>query len=192
MGCSLELFEIISRINRLRISWTRSPREPINPILRQYRIDLGEKLHNLVQHVGSEEDNYATPWERNRALATADIYRIAAILYLQRACPIDGDDSTRDPYVVAAFSALETLKVPSSPWPLFVVACESQSEEQRMRILQMLDRMDSTRNIGNILVLRNIIEQFWKQNDLRGLGCSSRQLNWSHFGRSDIPVPWFV
>lgn len=164
----------------------------MNLILRQYRIDLGEKLRNLVQHIGSEEDAFTTPPKRSRVLATAEIYRIAAILYLQRACPIDGDDSTRRSYVEDAFRALETLKVPSSPWPVFVVACESQSEEQRMIILQMLDRMDSTRNIGNILVLRDIIERFWKQNDLRGLACPSQQLNWSHFIRSDIPVPWFV
>ena len=80
----------------------------------------------------------------------------------------------------------------TSPWPLFILACESQTDRQRIQILRTLDRMDSSRNIGNVLVLRSIIESFWTQCDLRADLPTSNPLKWWEMVNYETAMPWFI
>lgn len=80
----------------------------------------------------------------------------------------------------------------TSPWPLFILACESQTDGQRIQILRTLDRMDSSRNIGNVLVLRSIIESFWTQCDLRADLPTSNPLKWWEMVNYETAMPWFI
>ncbi|KAI8657158.1 Transcriptional regulatory protein moc3 [Fusarium keratoplasticum] len=189
LGCSIEVFEVLSKINRMRLS--SGYKDSSSPLLEltKCRNILELRLNNLLQFLDPEEEHSTTPIERARILAKAELYRLAALLYLLRVCPADGDGIARNAYLDQAHKVLDMLPVVSSPWPLFIVACESQTDEQRVIILRVLDEMEKARNIGNIHVARRIIEMFWKQKDLQGPG--SRLMYWHLIDRDD-KVPWFA
>ncbi|EMT71889.1 hypothetical protein FOC4_g10003733 [Fusarium odoratissimum] len=50
----------------------------------------------------------------------------------------------------------------------------------------------SVRSIGNIKVLRDVIESIWKQQDLRSIGKAGQRVDWLQFVECDVPVPWFI
>lgn len=156
------------------------------------RYELESRLQNMIQLLDPEEEHTTTILERTCTLAKAELYRLTALLYLQRICPIEGDSISRKAYLGQAFNTLEVLPAVSSLWPLFIIAGESQSDEQRITILQVLNEMEKARNIGNIYVIRQMIEMFWKQKDLgTGLGPREQLMCWRLID-SDVSVPWFA
>lgn len=149
-------------------------------------------LETLTQNLPSEEQASSLPQRTALTLATAELYRLATLLYLQRVCSLPQDEVTRPTHIDQAFSTLRNLEVATSPWPLFVLACESQTDCHRIQILRTLDRMDATRNIGNVLVLRSLIESFWTQCDLRADVTSGNPLKWWEMVNYKTAMPFFI
>ncbi|QGI68346.1 uncharacterized protein FFB20_05500 [Fusarium fujikuroi] len=185
LGCSVEVLEIIDEINMMRL---HSAQDCLSTSTLQ-RCDLAMKLYNLRQLVAPIECSDSL--RSHRILAIAELYRLAALLYLQRVHSIAEDDFTRPAYVQQALGILKSLDVATSPWPVFIIACEVD-EQDRVSILHTLDRMDSVRSIGNIKVLRDIIKGIWKQQDLRSIGKAGQRVDWLQFVEGDVPVPWFI
>jgi hypothetical protein len=52
--------------------------------------------------------------------------------------------------------------------------------------------MDSVRSIGDIKVLRDVIESIWKQQDPQSIGKAGQRVDWLQFAECDAPVPWFI
>jgi hypothetical protein len=84
------------------------------------------------------------------------------------------------------------MEVCTSPWPLFILACETTTDADRIKILRVLDRMDNSRTIGNVFVLRSIIEAFWKQKDLQEDVRKPKHVDWRHLVNLDTASPWFI
>ncbi|KAF5638736.1 uncharacterized protein FTJAE_5123 [Fusarium tjaetaba] len=185
LGCSVEVLEIIDEINMMRLHVAHDC--PSTSTLQ--RCDLAMKLHNLRQLPAPIECSDGL--RSQRILAIAELYRLATLVYLQRVHPIAEDDFTRTVYVQQALGVLKDLGVATSPWPVFIIACEVD-EQDRVSILHTLDRMDSVRSIGNIKVLRDVIESIWKQQDLRSIGKAGQRIDWLEFIECDVPVPWFI
>lgn len=163
---------------------------------------LERKLVTLTQRV----DFINTPTQpsnpgvsdHRKPLLTAELYRVATLLYHHRVYASHLDRTKeRGNYLHHAFDLLSQMHLCTSPWPLFVVASEANSDEHRLLILRMLDRMDEARKIGNVFVLRDIIQSFWKQQDLAvGWYDAGAQPRWSGswdllFGEKRA-VPWFI
>ncbi|KAL5593360.1 hypothetical protein FOBRF1_012462 [Fusarium oxysporum] len=185
LGCSVEVLEIIDKINMMRL---HSAHDFLSTSTLR-RCDLAMKLYNIRQLLAPIESSDSL--RAHRILAIAELYRLATLLYLQRVHPIAEDDFTRPVYVQQALGVLKSLGVATSPWPVFVIACEVD-EQDRVSILHTLDRMDSVRSIGNIKVLRDVIESIWKQQDLRSIGKAGQRVDWLQFVECDVPVPWFI
>lgn len=185
LGCSVEVLEIIDRINMMRL---HSAHDCLSTSTLR-RCDLAMKLYNIRQLLAPIESSYSL--RAHRILAIAELYRLATLLYLQRVHPIAEDDFTRPVYVQQALEVLKSLGVATSPWPVFVIACEVD-EQDRVSILHTLDRMYSVRSIGNIKVLRDVIESIWKQQDLRSIRKAGQRVDWLQFVECDVPVPWFI
>lgn len=156
-------------------------------------------LTQCVDPIDSPRSQSISAEERSKVLLTAELYRIAALLYNQRihAGYLDRCHE-REFFLIQAFQTLGRLPICTSPWPLFVIACEADSDDQRLVILRMLDHMDEARNIGNVFVLRDIILSFWKQQDLAA-DCDGRggHPSWLDslnllFLHSNTAVPWFI
>ncbi|ROW07452.1 hypothetical protein VMCG_03923 [Cytospora schulzeri] len=195
LGCSVEIMEIIHYINQLRSAPTRKLTEQNGrlelPSVMWTCQGLQDRLSRLEQQLPAEYKGQSVR-ERTKVELTAELYRIAAVLYLRAICPnIDATNQTHM-WLEQAFKVLASLEICTSPWPLFVVACESKSDEQRIVILRALDRMDEDRKIGNVFVLRNLIENYWKQQDLQADGDRVKPRKWWELMNFDTAAPWFI
>ena len=188
--------EIVSYVNGLRAVALRGELEVLTTEEQTRRqeewLKAESRIANLAQHLDPQADAQLPPHERVRIHTTAELYRIATFLYLQRTCNAPHAEEQRALYMDCAFKALHSLAICTSPWPLFVIACETETDEQRIEILQILDQMDDERNIGNLLVLRNIIESFWKRKDLQADSGRSNDLKWWDVVDLQTAAPWFI
>lgn len=188
--------ELISYVNGLRAAVVRGELVTSTPEEQAQRQEEWHRVENQIATLSQRLDPRAAillPMsEQVRIQTTAELYRIATFLYLQRTCNTAHAEELRSVYMEQAFNALRSLEICTSPWPLFVIACETETDEQRIEIMQILDRMDDTRNIGNLLVLRNIIESFWKRKDLQADIGRSNDLKWWDVVNLQTTAPWFI
>ncbi|KAL7622818.1 hypothetical protein AAE478_006497 [Parahypoxylon ruwenzoriense] len=196
LGCSVEVMEIISYVNGLRAMELRGEPVGFTPEERVRRADewhaIKSRITSLEQRLDPMDASRLPQKERTRIRTTAELYRIAALLYLLRTGECAQNQDFRSMYLEEAFKALNRLPVCTSPWPLFVIACETETDQQRIMILQTLDRMDDTRHIGNVFVLRDIIESFWKQQDLQADSGRMSNIKWWNVVNLNIPAPWCI
>ncbi|KAF3763683.1 hypothetical protein M406DRAFT_352432 [Cryphonectria parasitica EP155] len=195
LGCSIEIMEIIHNINQLRYIATRKSSEEdmqpdYPPVMWTYK-GLHDRLSRHKQQLPPDYQQRPVR-EQTKVQLTAELYRIAALLYLRAICPSTNTVSRGPDWIDSAFEVLGGLEICTSPWPLFVVACESQTDQQRITILRTLDRMDEDRKIGNVHVLRSLIENFWKQQDLQADEDRVEPLRWWELRNSNSPAPWFI
>ncbi|KAK7952270.1 N-terminal fungal transcription regulatory domain-containing protein [Apiospora aurea] len=196
LGCSIEVMEIISYVNGLRAADLRgdaayySAEEKTRKNEEWHRIEA--KLATLEQTLAPDSTDKLSQSERTRILTTAELYRVAASLYLQRTTNSPQALEARSIYLTQAFQLLGNLSICTSPWPLFVIACESEADEQRIEILLNLDKMDRERHIGNYYVLREVIEVYWKQHDLQADSARQSQTKWWDIVDLNTAAPWFI
>ena len=153
---------------------------------------LENRIFLLTQRLDPRHEERLTRHDRIRTLATAELYRIATFLYLHRIGSAEPSQDTKSMYIQQALQILNSLEVCTSPWPLFVIACETETDDQRINILRTLDRMDEERHIGNVFVLRHIIESFWKQQDLMADSGRAGSLKWWDTIDLNLSAPWFI
>lgn len=160
--------------------------------LTDVHLGMATTIRSLQQHLC--DNQHEDPSDgRSQASLTAELYRIATLLYLYTVCPDLADNMERDYRLNQALNILQEMAVCSSPWPLFIVAGEVTTDAQRMLILDVLERMDSLRNIGNVFLVRRLIGAYWKQLDLNAGGDKSqaRPRIWQFLGSSSA-TPWFI
>ncbi|KAK8048747.1 fungal-specific transcription factor domain-containing protein [Apiospora phragmitis] len=196
LGCSIEVMEVISYVNGLRAADLRgdatqySAEEKTRKNEEWHRVEA--KLATLEQTLHPDSIDKLSQSERTRILITAELYRVAASLYLQRTTSSPQALEARSVYLLQAFQLLGNLKICTSPWPLFVIACESEADEQRIEIMLNLDKMDKERHIGNYYVLREVIEVYWKQHDLQADSTRQSQTKWWDIVDLNTAAPWFI
>ncbi|KAK5989549.1 hypothetical protein PT974_11076 [Cladobotryum mycophilum] len=192
LGCSLEIIAIIQRLNKLRGALMRNEADVNSLEMINQRSELEHRLVNLVQRIDPDGEAFETPARRSRILVTAELYRLGVFLYLLHVCPLPGDNDHQTTYLQQAFEVFDSLKVVTSPWPVFMIACSCETDEQRIKIMQTLDLMNNVRNIGNIRVMRHIIEACWKQYDLHNDSNPAQGMKWWDFINYETAVPWFI
>jgi hypothetical protein len=196
LGCSAELLGLISCINQLRgfkdtKPWSpgQPPREVLDIAMR-----IRSQLQNLVQdvHISSEQP-VAELTSHNRIIRTAEFYRIGALLYLHEITLCRTLPGTEvEGLVDDGFAVLKQLEICTSPWPLFVLACNVTSDINRLKTLQILDDMDHKRRIGNYQIIRGLIQAVWKQQDLGIDEKMPAQVDWRSLIDSKSSVPSFI
>ncbi|KAI1823435.1 fungal-specific transcription factor domain-containing protein [Xylaria intraflava] len=196
LGCSVEVMEIISCVNQRRAAEMRCDSHALlsQGVVNknnEYKI-LASRLESLTQRLDPRVAEHLSQHDRVRTLATAELYRIATFLYLLRVFSPETPPDPKPVYLKEALRILANLKLCTSPWPLFVIACETENDDQRISILQALDLMDQERHIGNVFVLRHIIESFWKQQDLQADSGRASNLKWWDTIDANLTVPWFI
>ncbi|KAH6691315.1 fungal-specific transcription factor domain-containing protein [Plectosphaerella plurivora] len=193
IGCSGEVFDAMRHVNRLRRTRCEPGDAYTSEAILEQRFQLEMVLQKATQRINPADVNTKEDTPTERIMATAQLYRLATLLYLLRAVPDAADEGRRRSYLNEAFMALRRTGVATSPWAVFVVACESRRDTERSFMLDVLDKMVEARNIGNIRVLRTIVEAIWKQQDIADNANSSPDASptWptTDYG---IPVPWYA
>lgn len=178
MGCSRGLLDIISQIsdissNMERINSTRALTPDEIQQMDHSRRRLERALYAVRQHVPSTTSN------PNLALV-AEAKRTTALLYLyDRFYPFSLSLGDPDPpeatthhlkrLVHSLVSQLELLPVtPTLLWPLFVLGNASPDNEQHRRfVLERLDDMLKTRNLGSVRLARRLVERKFRKWDMQ-------------------------
>ncbi|KAI9163791.1 transcriptional regulatory protein [Paramyrothecium foliicola] len=191
VGCSMEVFEIIDQVNNLRALSIRHA-EQAKKLTSHGRSEFGPRLENLVQKLDPTEEESITSMRKVQILATAELYRLAAQMYLYRVCPSLEDDECIAVLLEQALATINQLPIVTSPWPVFIVACESKTDAHRICMLSVLDIMSQARKIGNLNTMRAAIESYWKQYDLQADAAVEKTVPWWLMFDDVKPVPWFV
>jgi len=182
----MQVLECISCINKLAKLFHQGA-TPALP-LEAFAGDLRFQLETLRQIPSVVEDNTSGRIDEVRIGNTAELYRLAALIYFHKTIPStlgDYQDTVRK-----SLGILCLLDVCTSPWPLFVTACEVVSDEDRLKILDILENMQLKRRIANVDIMRGIIESLWKQQDL--LGSQKNKANWRQVAELEGIMPSFI
>ena len=193
LGCSLEVMEMVQAINDLRcgIIDTRKPHNL--SLFNEQRTFIKTRLEAIRQTIGPTAADESGNLQRRRIIATAELYRLSTLIYLEQTSrQIAGEirsgfDEATDDLIARTLNVLDQLEVCTSPWPLFIVACEVRTDEGRIKILDVIDKMNNERRIGNVSVLKRIIEIYWNQQDLRLTNTTSGTPDWRQLINTKVP-----
>ncbi|KIW66023.1 hypothetical protein PV04_08232 [Phialophora macrospora] len=188
LGCSEELMQLVSCINKLCDQCA---------VEDELISELEKRLYGLSQNieVRVEKPNVSSNHgvDEPRIRRTAEFYHLAALIYFNRQIRRYPTDSPIvQSLVLTALGLVSEMEVCTSPWPMFVVACEVLNDDQRLQVLEVLTKMESRRRMGNISVTKIIVESLWKQQDL-GLGEDGRaKLEWRDIADMRDLSPSFI
>lgn len=138
------------------------------------------------------EDDTTGKIDQMKIENTAELYRLGALIYLHSILSIPSDSDTIQDLVNKALEILTRNGICTSPWPLFIAACEVVSDEQRIQILDVLEDMQSERRIRNLEIVRGIIETVWKQMDLAEGNGASKRVDWRKLVDMRKRIPSFI
>lgn len=98
------------------------------------------------------------------------MYQISTLIYLSRATGAragSGGGGGRLGNLARSIMDSHTARTRCHHmFPLFILACEARTEEQRAAILDLIHHMEQPSNAGRIELLRHEIQAVWVQLDL--------------------------
>ncbi|KAF7899967.1 hypothetical protein EAF00_004303 [Botryotinia globosa] len=186
LGCSLEVLECISCINELSGITERQGE------YQDFARGLVKQLENAHQISAIMEDDTTGKIDQMKIENTAELYRLGALIYLHSILSTPSDSDIIQDLVNKALEILTRNGICTSPWPLFIAACEVVSDEQRIQILDVLEDMQSERRIRNLEIVRGIIETVWKQMDLAEGNGASKRVDWRKLVDMRKRIPSFI
>ncbi|KAH7235331.1 fungal-specific transcription factor domain-containing protein, partial [Fusarium tricinctum] len=127
---------------------------------------LENKITSVVplgpKGIPNTTSDLSTAW-----VATMDLLKLAALIYLKRASRnFSGTSPQIDAMVEKAHVLLDDLGTFNLAFPLLIIGCEARTDEQRIRILDHLERAMRTSTLRSLHGLHNILQQIWVQDDL--------------------------
>ena len=128
-----------------------------------------------------------------RITLTAELYRIAATLYLYQVTHAAFDPTVdRQDLVHKGLNILWEMKICSSPWPLFILACSVSDDSDRIRILDLMKKSGSSRRIGNYSIIIALAKAVWKRHDLVVDEKAKREVDWRELVEEGGYMPSFI
>ncbi|KAL7920241.1 fungal-specific transcription factor domain-containing protein [Trichoderma austrokoningii] len=162
-GCSLELLDILHEI--FDNVFDRDS-EQHKSLEHNARLEILEQRLHRLSHT---EQSYASDLDDSSSYDAqiAEFYRLAALLYLQRVARNSPRDTPHVIKLVAeAYRALEVMARCDRPWPLFVIALEASTEDERRLVLAKIETLLERKPLRKFMMLRVMIQQAWSQHDL--------------------------
>ena len=97
----------------------------------------------------------------------AELFRLTGLIYLNRAGRgASLPNQMLRGWIEESFAILERVGTCERTFPLFIVACEAQTDDRRSLILGILNSTQAQFQPGSIMSARGCIERFWAQDDL--------------------------
>jgi hypothetical protein len=125
---------------------------------------LERRITNIVPTApeASISDTTSTAW-----VATIELFKIAALIYLKRASRnFSGISPHIDAMVERAYALLDSLEAFNPTFPLLIIGCEARTDEQRIKILEHIEKAINTSSLRGLHGLRDILQQIWVQDEL--------------------------
>ncbi|KAF2656195.1 hypothetical protein K491DRAFT_715581 [Lophiostoma macrostomum CBS 122681] len=195
LGCSGELLQLIQCINHLRnLQSCTLPRgrQEQDDILHATQL-LRNRLTNLRQECHIVQIESAGAIDSQRITLTAELYRIASLLYLYQVAPLPAlPDNAVQSVVMTGFAVLGQLEVCTSPWPLFMLGVHATSDVDRQITLATIDTAVLKRGVGNYQIIKGLIQSVWKQRDLHADDKISTRIDWRELIDPHSGIPSFI
>ncbi len=173
VGCSVEVLEAIASI----CDYVYSTRHDLqgDALEHPQSVDFLERqLMYAKQYVFQEDELERSP-QGESARKVAELYRLAGLIYLYRACKRLPSTSPKVQAAVdAGFDILASLKTCDRAFPLAIIGCEAGRDQDRLMIMDLLRRTRECRKLGNFGMTQQFIEASWAQDDL----CFDEELNY--------------
>jgi hypothetical protein len=163
--------------------------------------DVGEhvaeihgRLMDAEQHIYVHSGETTGTISHARISLTAEFYRIAALLYLDqevaRPAGLHKDDMRR--YVREGFALLDQMEVCTSPWPLFVLACNVGNDEERIKIMRVIEDGSRERGVGNYRIIASLVKTVWKRQDVVADEKEEVWVDWRELIKPEEGIPSFI
>jgi hypothetical protein len=162
LGCSLELLDLLCEVIDIVLD-CHDPHYHTQEHLRAI-VSLDRRLQNLEQKQSPVTDEVD---ELIHCLNIAELYRLAVLIYLYRAAKGESRGSATASRIISiAYGILERIGYCERPWPLFIIALEARSEDQRATVLDVLEQTLKRQPLGAMEVANRMIRDAWVQQDL--------------------------
>lgn len=207
LGCSTELLRLISCVNQLRTLLSMKTYSSESD-LTALAVHLRMRFLSLRQEVYIYTDKGVGDISHTRIHVTAEFYRIAAILYLYNTYPLvapspsaSGVTMSQHPLpdipslVRQAFALLSQMSVCTSPWPLFIVACNVTEDWDRIEVMKIFEEGSMERKVGNYDIILGLVKAVWTRRDLNseeGTYEGAKIPDWREFVDPKMGMPSFI
>lgn len=162
-GCSLELLDILHDIFDNVLD--RDAEQYKSPEHSKRLDTLERRLHTLVQREQLDSSIMIQPSSYNSQIA--EFYRLTALIYLERVARSNPRETPQVIMLVTdAYGILDRMKSCDRPWPLFVLALEASTEDERRTVLAVIETAIESRPLRKWMILRKMVQQAWGQSDL--------------------------
>ncbi|KAL4875385.1 fungal-specific transcription factor domain-containing protein [Aspergillus karnatakaensis] len=113
------------------------------------------------------DTSHHPPDEFNQLL---QLYQLAILIFFNRCFPSLLDQPLRtQQHIGKGFSVLSLLSSCRQQFPIYVIGCEAQTDEQRAVVLDAISRTEkSSTHSQSLNYCRRILEAIWAQDDLAG------------------------
>lgn len=164
LGCSIEVMSIVSRLNEtIPTDDSMKPAPSHTEALRH----LEQRLRSLHHFMTPQGPTFSTTSNQSSILDTAELYRTAALIFLEIACWRRLRCAPEVEHLVeAGLTILQRLKVCAVVWPLFIISCEAETNEEGKIVLATFKASKKSRKAGYIPWAQRLTEAAWKQDDL--------------------------
>lgn len=154
--------------------------------IREQLIDLKQEIH--IQ-VGVTTGTIS----HNRITLTAELYRIAALLYLYEIAPPSTiHESEVKGLVREGFVILGQNGICTSPWPLFIVACSAFDDRDRIKAMRVIEEGARERRVGNYQIVKSLVQAVWKRRDLDADEKDGKSIDWRELLEPSSSMPSFI
>lgn len=151
------------------------------------------RLQHLNQEIHIKLGESMGTIDHERITLTAEFYRVATLLYLYQVASSQAvPEKDIQLLVNKGFQLVEQMGICTSPWPLFIVACNVTSDVERLKIFAILDAMNQKRRIGNYQIIKGLIQTLWKQQDLAVNEKAPRKIDWRNLIDPNSCIPSFI
>ena len=125
---------------------------------------LERRITNIVPSAAEADmsDTTSTAWA-----VTIELFKLAALIYLKRASRnFSGISPQIDAMVERVYVLLDSLEAFNPAFPLLIIGCEARTDEQRIQILEHIEKGMQTSSLRGLHGLRDILQHIWVQDDL--------------------------
>ncbi|KAF2797979.1 hypothetical protein K505DRAFT_234338 [Melanomma pulvis-pyrius CBS 109.77] len=195
LGCSTELLQFVYCINQLRSlkDCSRCNSAHAGRGLLELSLLIRARLQHLKQEIHINIGETTGTIDHQRITLTAEFYRVATLLYLYQVAPPQAiPEKAVQGLVNDGFQLLDQMGLCTSPWPLFIIACNVTSDAERLKIFSILHAMNQKRRIGNYEIIKGLIQTLWKQQDLSADERAPKKIDWRSLIDPNSCIPSFI
>lgn len=195
------MLHLIGCVNQLRgLQLPASPAtnagsRSISPHFEKFKIlgQMEDRLLNLQQDLLIHPGLTSGSIDHARITLTAELYRLAAVLYFyQTVSTFFVPAVNLQDLVRKGLHILWEMKICSSPWPLFILACSVTGDEHRIRILDLMETSGFSRRIGNYSIIIGLVKAVWRRQDLITDERTKRNVDWRNLVEEGGYMPSFI